>query len=403
MIDIHPTLLMETGDPGLYSIDERAGALRSHAAQYETQIFRGEHFYRDDLEAFAHPDLAPTVADLLSTATSRELRENLVALAQHGDMESLSGLLCDIACNQNEARRIRTQANLALQAFGGQDLRDRVRRSMDEDIATAGEIDPEAASTWNGWLLTGLGFVAPGLSAIGDVATYLEHLAREPKNLASASGYYASDLVAAAQASIPGDWLGALLGLILDPTANQNDHLPAPLPARLMLLQPISNLVLDELSTGANAAPTEDFMTAIELFCGLTHREGSFAFSKSVSEIADRLRAASDAKFALIRRRLHLVRPDRIWSYDALGPLKLSERHGQEGLWTTEDVMRALDEAETAETTDEIRTWYAIARGLIFEAGPLEHRKSVFKRLNRFERRSHDPEIRRFAPKRPEA
>ena len=402
VIDIHPTLLMETGDPSLYSLDERAGALVSHAAQYETQVFRGEHFYRNDLEAFAHPDLAPTVADLLSSVTSRELRENLVELARHGNMESIVGLLCDIACNPDEARQVRTEANLALQAFGPDNLHQRVRDSLDDDIAASGQIDPEAASTWNGWLLSGLGFVAPGLGAMSDVMAYLEHLAREPRNLASASGYFAGDLVATAKPALPGDWLGALLDLIIDPTATRDNHLPVPLPSRLMLLQPISDLVLNELREEGGTPPSANLLKAVELFCGLSHRDGSFAFSQRLSEIAARLRAAPEIKFALLRQRLHLVKPDRIWAYEAIASLTLTDRRDQEGLWTTDDIMRALDEAETAETRDEIRTWYAIARGLIGDASPFTDRKSVFKRLKRFERSSNDPEIRRYAPKRPE-
>ena len=399
--DIQPTLLMETGDPSLYSLQERADALISHARQYETRVLRGERFYRDDLKAFAHPDLAPTVAGLLSETASPELRENLIELARHGEMASISGTICNIACNRNEPRRVRTEAHLALRDFGPGDMKQRVRDSLGEDIAAAGEIDAEEAPTWNALLLSGLCFTAPGTLSIRELTGYLEYLAREPRNYASGNGMLASDLVQAAQAALPGNWLGALLDLVISPTDRTDNGLPVALPSHRALLEPLADLLLARLPEEAKPATGSDVLKAIELFCGLSHRDGSFVFSQKLENIASALRAAPGIKLALLRARRPLVNTERLWAYEAVAPLALSERYDGQNIWTADDVLLALEQASTSTDAEEVRAWYAIAESVTHEAEPISDRIAVSKRLHRFARRSHDPVVRKRAPDRP--
>lgn len=77
-----PSILLDLGDPGSLSIEQRKRALRAYAEKYGTGGWRGLHVPRLQVHRFAHLDLAPLINDLFPRIENSEVRQLLLEIVE---------------------------------------------------------------------------------------------------------------------------------------------------------------------------------------------------------------------------------------------------------------------------------------------------------------------------------
>lgn len=404
---LHPSLLMETGDPTLYSLQERAEILISHSRQYERRSHRGEWFRDTDLSVFATDDLSEIVSGLIDQTPSDEFRRNLIDLARLGEMEGLANQLCDIACNRFLTLPLRTSANEALTVIGGAAHQARVRHRALLTIANVGDaehIAPEAAPDWNAYILSSASVAAPLATSIDNVTPFISVLSRERRNHSTVTGQRAIALMDRFGGSVD-EWLGFLIRHVAGERDAEYSRLPRAIASKRALLKAVGHCVLQRLDD-KDVTASSALLDAIELCFGVDHNDGDFAFSGVLERISTALQPHTDLKIELINRRFGFM-PDRgdvAGAYRIIGPLEFRERSGSTPIWTLADVTALVNQARASITDARRRELIGAAGEVFHRLRELEDRKAALKTIRKFVHRSRDVTIRRrFLERQPAA
>ncbi|RIJ32765.1 NACHT domain-containing protein [Henriciella mobilis] len=398
---IQPSLLMETGDPSVYSLTERQDILNAHGAQYRNRNRRGEWFYDTDLSVFAQANLAPTVATLIESSPSDEFRANLIDLARTGMMTSLADTICSIACNPYLALSLRKTANEALLELGKSAHREAVRDQALVHIRGATTIEPDKAGDWNGYVLSSALALADSAQSLEDFRPFLSALSRERRNQSSGNSRIARVLVERFQQPAE-DWLAFILEFVRGTRDGQHDRLLRCVPETSVLLPALATCFLKCIEED-NLSQSVPLLDAIEICCSVSYRDGDFGYSKSIKSIAEALRPHTELKMALLERRWSLI-PDRrpvSGGYEIVHPLAMGEGHDTPTFWISKDVEALVARAKST-TGVELQQRLVSAADAIWHHFPdIEDRKSSYKAVSAFARQSKDRDIRRrFSPPR---
>lgn len=115
-----PDVLLRHGDPSCIPLPERIDLLKRVAESAEV---RQDSVDKAQLRRLSHPDLAPTVNELLSQkSTTDATRELLLDLVRHGHLKACAQAVFDISISGSEVLYIRHRAIRTLKEVGGDEL-----------------------------------------------------------------------------------------------------------------------------------------------------------------------------------------------------------------------------------------------------------------------------------------
>jgi hypothetical protein len=393
---LYPTLILETGDPRRISPDDRAMALRAHAANYRDRSLRGHYFYDSDLVAFATPDLASTLIELLEEAVSPELQRHLIDIARCGRFPDLAGQVCEIACRSNADQSARTEALAALLEIGDEETIDRALAAVRQTISETGEVSPASAGRWNEFLILAAMLATVRGRPVEGAREFLEPLARERRNGSSMAGRRARALVEGDSLVRRRAWLALLADLTLSGRSAARGHAPEFVTRRLCLL-PVAAGQLAKMMEEPGAAPLDD--RALELaegICSLTYQQAPYRYAREISKFVESLSARRDVKAAILKNRWQLFDGDpRRKSWGVVHYLNV-ERIGRDVLlWRSDDVVEQLERASACVESLDVSTYFYVAWQVFTELAPGEDRKQALRALIKFARQSGNREFKR--------
>ncbi len=337
---LRPALLIETGDPTALTAEEKSRALASQVSLYEDRKYRGEWFYQTDVQTFATPDLAPAIEEQLAVAKSPEVRELLVEMARFGKMTELGQGLAEIACNNEEALRVRTEACLALAELNLTSFANEVLSAALSAPSPEHE-DTDSAPSWNMFQSAALSYVYPAGVPIIDAIALVARLRREARNYSSIAPHYLDEFAS----KIPADecihWLQIFLRFAAGPRSQQNEWMPTTKSRFTGLTSAICSLLIRALETAPDICPRELIFDAAEY---LFQRDQIHDFSgrnRHYEELAERLRPLTDIKAQMIQRRIDRfaqARSAHMIAYHAVDPLQFKNDDRNVSIFAVEDV-----------------------------------------------------------------
>lgn len=141
LIECAPQQLLDEGDPAALPIDGRERVLRAFAEQYKERNRIDIRFEPRGLRRFADPGLGATIADLLASSPSEDVRVLLLKLIGFGELHDLAEVALRIALDQQDSVSVRYAAVEAAALAGTAEHRQALHAIVDEK-----DIDQEIAA-----------------------------------------------------------------------------------------------------------------------------------------------------------------------------------------------------------------------------------------------------------------
>ncbi|MEL7453666.1 MAG: hypothetical protein AAGJ50_09885, partial [Pseudomonadota bacterium] len=396
VIELYPTLLMETGDPNRISADDRKLALRAHAATYQDRVSRGQYFYDADLVAFSSSDLSETVSDLLNHAQSPELKEHLLEVARCGKIQSAADHVCAIATDLAESLRVRTEALSALVEIGSAAHLQTVLPSVLRTIEEAGEVSPDAAGRWNEFLLVAATLIAAHDDNVTTVSPLLEALARERRNGGSIAGRAGKALIEHLPAAKQAEWFNLIFSLLVGERSGDFGRLPQCHVEKLCLLPAMALLIRQRVEAAAGANFEPEWLMAIEALCGLTYDHAPYRYEREIEECFQVLLGFPAIKAEMIEHRWHVFKaepPKMAWQ--VIHAVHADRTSTKVDLWHGDDVVELLRRAESS-TEDRWRErYFYTALHLMRELHRDQGREPARQALIQYARKSNNRSFKR--------
>ena len=396
LIDVRPSLLIETGDPLRLSVEERSAALEAHVALYSDRRYRGEWFSVDDVTKFASPELAPSVAKLLGASKSPEVREFLVETARYGLMTSLTSTLVSIALDPTEALRVKAEACQALHDFHDSVHAEQVFR---ESLLVAPPDDIHGAPSWNEFQISALQYAFPQHATLIDAITAIARLRREASNYTSMTSIRLEEFAASISDADMADWLSILLRFSAGERLEGKDWLPEVKPQFRLASSLISRLVIRMLR---RVDWRDHILLLLDALEYLSNRDSEVSIIRSPDgELRDLFIPNTELKRALIDRRLKLfpvpegkrVRIDWVIDGIDLGEVNFKKVP----VFTSADVSSFAADILSAQSAHERLIAFEIAEDIAYRLHPSETQDSV-RILQRVVRKSGDTRLRARMP-----
>jgi len=397
VIALYPTLIMETGDPRKISPDDRARALRAHAAAYRDRVSRGHYFYDADLVAFSTPDLAPTLAELLRDATSPELLMHLLEIARCGRFVDLAEPVCLLACDQSQKLSVRTEALAALHETGNDMATGRALDAVRQTIASGGIVSPDSAGRWNEFLIMAARLATAGGGQVDCAREFLAPLARERRNGSAMAGSVAKTMVDTDDPQRRNDWIALLIPLILSGRSDDHGRAPKYVVERLCLLPAAASLLADRLTWTDDAAVTPELLYLAEGLCSLTYEQAPYRYAGDIKGFAKGLAKRCDIKAEMLASRWSSLEGDaRGKSWDVIHYLGTDRTGSDEAIWHAGDVIEQLERAKKAQSEEDKAAHFHIARQIVSELRSDAGRTEAYEALVAFARQSGRKDFRRL-------
>ncbi|MEZ5812980.1 MAG: hypothetical protein R3D45_16345 [Rhizobiaceae bacterium] len=350
---LRPALLIESGDPTALTADEKSKALASQVSLYEDRKYRGEWIHQTDIQTFATPDLAPAIKEQLGLAKSPEVRELLVEMVRFGKMTELEPDLAEIACNNDEALRVRAEACLALRELNLPSFANDVLAAALSASPPEHE-DTDSAPSWNMFQSAALSYVYPAGVPIIDAIALVARLRREARNHSSITPHYFEEFASKVPEQECVHWLQIFLRFAAGPRDKQSEWMPAVNPRFIALSPAMARLLIRVLNGAPQTCPQDVIIDALEYLFQRSRILDYSLFKHAYKELAECLLPLTAVKTLMVERRLPRYadyKSTYIIAYHAIYPLEFKKDEQNVSIFTVEDVKAFCDRLELANET----------------------------------------------------
>lgn len=124
LLDLEPSLLLDLGDPGSLTPDQRGEALKTYISRYGHGGWRGLHVPRIQVHRIAHADLGPIVQSSFANVENAEVQELLLELIAAAKLADCAPLARGVVWAVGAGTRARVHALDALIALDDPSLAD---------------------------------------------------------------------------------------------------------------------------------------------------------------------------------------------------------------------------------------------------------------------------------------